>query len=189
MKTKFLVKPMRKLPEDLPTIADRIEYVRCIFGYPVLKFAKKVGTMKASIENILTGNKNPSLKILDGLCTVFQVSKEWVILGSGKPPVVKPDSELIYTEGSKGQKNMTDEELEEALEFGQRVKEIRMDKNMSQAVFAATLGQLTDSLGRVEQGRNRVTLLLVKRVAKAHGATLEWLVWGTGAKYGFKQMR
>jgi len=62
-----------------------------------------------------------------------------------------------------------------------RLREVRLQRKLSQAELAKKAGVASTTISSIEQGRNRGTTLIVP-IAKALGVREEWLVSGKGKK-------
>jgi DNA-binding XRE family transcriptional regulator len=173
---KFLTKPLRELPKGLPSMNDRLEWLRCALGYPVPSFAVKVGAMKGSIKKVLEGKADPNMKIMQNVLAILPVRDEWLFLGTGKPFKMDDVSAFTYqTERTK------DDAID--VEVNERFREIRLEKDLSQPVFGAALGISKDIVASIETGRSSITVPLLKKFLKKYNVGESWMLWGVGNKY------
>lgn len=184
MKTKsktaefsYVVKPIRELPKGLPTMNDRIEFIRCTLGYPVNTFAIKVGASKASIKKVLAGTATPTMKLLLNILEIFPVSKEWLYIGNGQPWTKDDLSDYIYEVRSESNQGDVD------MDVNARLREIRNDSGLSQPVFAAALGLTKDIVAFIETGRTGISIPTLKKILKKYNVSDQWMLWGVGNKY------
>ena len=175
---KYLLKPLRELPRGLPKMGDRIEYIRCVTGYPVPAFAVKTGAAKNSIKKVLEGKTDPTLKLIQNILAIFPVNQEWLYLGTGDPFKVDDLSDYFF---KKDEDRRADDYVD--VEVNERLKEVRLDQDMSQPVFAAAVGTTKDILAFIETGRSGVTVPILKRVIKKFNVSDQWMLWGVGSKY------
>ena len=56
--------------------------------------------------------------------------------------------------------------------FGARVRELRLEKGLSQEKFAAKCGLDRTYLGSVERGERNIALRNIEKIAKALGSTI-----------------
>lgn len=155
------------------TINDRIRYVLETFDTDETRFAKRVGASKAAIINVTKNNEDPSYALLRNITTVLPVNQEWLILGKGKPFTIDNISKWKrgggkYEEGHHG--------VDKAV--NDRMKEIRMIKNMSQTVLAAELGVTRDVISNIENDRTSPTISMIKALHKDHGINPMWILYG-----------
>jgi DNA-binding XRE family transcriptional regulator len=176
---KYLVKPLRDLPRGLPKISDRIEYLRCVLGYPPNALALKTGSSKAFMRKTLMGS-DPSMKLIQSLLKVLPVNESWLFLGTGEPFRVNDISEFIYNR-SKNFDDTIDTDI------SKRIKEIRLDSGETQAVFAASIGVTKDMYVNIEQGRTGLTVAVLKRIIKKQNLNDTWMLWGVGNKHKVKR--
>ena len=62
--------------------------------------------------------------------------------------------------------------------FGTRVRELRTERGLSQAAFAAECGLDRTYLGGIERGERNVALCNIEAIAKAFGLTISKLTEG-----------
>jgi transcriptional regulator with XRE-family HTH domain len=139
-----------------------------------LSFAKKIGSSKSAIINVLSATRNddPSFKMIKSIVSIFPVSEEWLLLGNGNPFTLKDIEEYKYSE----------QQYEPLLdsEVNARVKAIRYDLGVSQALFADSIGTTRDVVSFIESNRSSVTIPLLKRIVKKHKVNPVWLLFGEG---------
>ena len=88
-KYNFIEKSIRGLTQkDTPsTINERLEWLRCVLGYPPNTFASRIGSSKFAVLNVL-GDKSddPAVSMVRSICLVFPVvNQNWVWTGLGEP--------------------------------------------------------------------------------------------------------
>jgi DNA-binding XRE family transcriptional regulator len=177
---KLLEKPMRDLPKGLPEISDRMEYVRCVLGYPVGAFANKIGSAKTSIVNVVMKTTKPHMGMIDNLVRVFPVSQEWLFMGKGSAFTVDDVSAYVHGSSEYDLGPIDDD-------IAGRVREIRADLGQSQAMFASELGVSKDTITFIELKRSGVSIPLLKRLLKKYSISESWMLWGVGRKYKQRQ--
>jgi len=64
----------------------------------------------------------------------------------------------------------------EVIEFGKKLREVRLKKNLSQGDVARILGVHRSYISGLERGRRNPSLFTVKKVAKALGIEVKNLV-------------
>lgn len=173
---KLLEKPLRSLPKDLPTMNDRIEYLRCILGYPITPFTTKVGSGPAAIKNVLAGKKDPSINLLSNIIKIFPVRPEWLYIGNGQPFNVDDVSSFMYKRGAG-----KEEEVEK--EINERFREIRIDSGLSQVLFASEMKMTKDMVASIEINRQGVSITTLKKLARKFNVSEMWFLYGVGNKY------
>lgn len=179
---KFIEKPMRNLPKDLPTMNDRIEYLRCVLGYPFTPFTTKVGSGSAALKNVLAGKKDPSISLLTNIIKIFPVSEEWLYIGRGEPFKVDDLTEYVYNKkGDKAKEEAVDSEINE------RFREIRLDTQLSQVLFASEMQMTKDMVASIETNRQSTSVAAIKRLAKKFNVSEMWMLYGVGNKYKIKK--
>lgn len=156
---------------------DRIEYLRCVLGYPVTPFTTKVGSGPAALKNVLTGKKDPSISLLNNILKIFPVNQEWLFIGHGQPFTVDDISPYIFSKKR--------EEKEEAFEteINERFREVRLDTGLSQVLFASELNLTKDMVASIESLRQGVSITTLKKLAKKFNISEVWFLYGVGNKY------
>lgn len=177
MKTKKNDVPIRTMGKNPKSINDRIEYIRRVFEYPVTAFARKLGSSKSAMINVLSDTKNedPSFKMIKSIISMFPVSEEWLLLGAGDPFTKDDISDFKYS----------DSQPESPLdpEINARLVQIRNGLNISQAMFADTLDTTRDIISFIEINRTAVTVPLVKKLIRKHNINPMWILFGEGNKH------
>lgn len=176
---KLIEKPVRKLPDGLPDINDRIEYIRCVLGYPVAAFTRKSGANRGTMVRVLEKEADPSIYLIKSILKVFPIiSDQWLYLGTGEP--FKVDDIRKYMYGNDTRPGMYDD-------INERLREIRLDLDMPQPLFAAAIGISKDTLANMETKRNHVTIPIIISCAKKFGISELWFLYGIGNKYKVKK--
>lgn len=179
--SRLLEKPLRNLPAGLPAMADRVEWLRCVLGFPLSSFAIKVGSSKASLKKVLEGKATPNMKMLMNLLQIFPIEEQWLYLGTGQPFKVDDITDHMFSRPE----SKTDDYVD--VEVNERFREVRMEKALSQPVFASTLDITKDVVAFIETGRSGITIPVLKRFVKKYGISEQWLLWGVGNKYKIKK--
>ena len=175
---KLIEKPVRSLSRGLDTMGERIEYLRCSLGFTVPAFIIKTGSRASTLKKVLEGKTNPTMTLLNNILKIFPVREEWLFLGTGDPFKVDDIDKYLY---SPRPSDGIDDGINE------RFREVRMDKEMSQPVFASELGVTKDIVSFIEGKRSNVSVSLVKKLAKKFSVSEIWLLYGVGNKYKVKK--
>lgn len=174
---KLLEKPLRNLPKDLPTMNDRIEYLRCVLGYPITPFTTKVGSGPAALKNVLLGKKDPTMSLTNNLLKIFPLNQEWLWMGHGEPFRVDDISKFMYDRGDKEGESGIDTDINE------RFREVRLDNKLSQVLFASEMNLTKDMVASIESNRQSVSIATLKKLSKKFNVSEQWLLYGVGNKY------
>jgi DNA-binding XRE family transcriptional regulator len=159
----------------LDTMNDRIEFVRCVLGYPVSAFASRIGSSKHAVVNVCGERSDfPTIAMVENMCKVLPVNKVWIYAGVGEP-----------FEGSIEQYMYSKESTVQEVDTGinQRIKEIRASLGFTQALFAAEMKTTRDSLAFIETNKSNASVHLIKAVIKKYGVNPMWLLFGEGNHY------
>lgn len=159
--------------KDVKSINDRLDFIRCVLGYSVHDFSKKLGVSKQTINNNL-GKKGiePTLRLIDNICTIFPVNRDWVFVGKGEP-FLRSIKEYIY----KKRESTIDSDLSD------RIKSIRDDLGLSQSVFANSIGTTRDAISFIEVSRAAPPVALLKEIIRKYHIKSDWLLFGVGQKF------
>lgn len=180
---KFKEKPLRKLTDELPSINDRIEYIRCYFGYPIGPFARKLGVKPVAVLTVVEKDKLPSSRLLKNLSELFPINIAWLYTGNGKYFTQKDLDLYMYAETARGTRPKTEDDIQEAIQFGERVREVRMETGMNQPVFASTVEESPDVIMKIETGASRPSFVFLKKFIVTYKLDPTWALWGIGSKY------
>ena len=64
-------------------INDRIKELRAELGLTQQEFAERIGLKTSTIAGYETGIRSPNGAVIQNICRVFHVSKEWLVDGTG----------------------------------------------------------------------------------------------------------
>lgn len=64
----------------------------------------------------------------------------------------------------------------QVIQFGKKLREVRLKKNLSQGDIARTLGVHRSYISGLERGRRNPSLVTVQKIAKAIGVSVSELV-------------
>ncbi len=67
--------------------------------------------------------------------------------------------------------------------IGERIREIRKERKISQIEFSKTLGITQDKLSKYENGRIKPPIELLLSISEKFNISLNWLLMGKGDKY------
>lgn len=178
---KLLEKPIRKLPDGLPEIQDRIEYIRCILGYPLKPFIRKMGFTLPGYQKIMVRNETKTgwfITLIERVVSILDVDKAWIYMGTGSPYGKKSYDDHMYSNSSEG---VDKRGLRK--EIGRRFKSVREDKNLTQAIFGSSLGIGLSHVSKIEAGVLMPTIPAINKLIKKYGVLDPWLLRGEGPRY------
>lgn len=153
--------------KEQTTINQRVRYVMDALDYDEARFARRIGVSKGAVTNVVSNNEDPSYAMLKNITTVLPVSKEWLMLGTGKPWT--SDSWRSYKESDP---HAVDKEL------NNRFREIRESENLSQTLFAAELGVTRDVVCNIENLRSSPSINVLKLLHKNFKINPYWVMYG-----------
>jgi transcriptional regulator with XRE-family HTH domain len=174
-KYKLLEKPLIKIPNNFPRMSDRVEFVRCIFGFPLKSFANHLGTSLNTVTMVCKGEKQPNIRLLNVICEAFPVNKSWLAFNEGSDQVVtvKDYSSYIY-QGGKTKQDQIDEELVK------RFILLRVEAGLTQHQLALKVKTSYDVIKGFEAKRTGIPIPLFKKLIEFYGIPDEFALWGTG---------
>ena len=90
---------MKNLPENLPTVGDRIRFLRKNNNMKQVELAVELGIARPTLTRIEKNNDKPSKRIVEEIANLFNVPKDWIIYGRKIIPlnVSLDESDLIKT--------------------------------------------------------------------------------------------
>lgn len=179
---KLIAKPVRKITGDLrsvKSIQDRIDWVRCVLGYSVTEFARRVGASKSGMRNVLESDSEPSLRIIGNISALFPIDRAWLLLGRGEPITKEDISEYIYSPEYNNQHSSEDVDKP----IVDRIIEVRTEKGLSQVLFANEMGVSRDIISAIESMRTNPSVMFIVRLCKKYGINPNWLLLDMGSKY------
>lgn len=100
----------------MQSLGERLHYVRKIKGYSQEGLAKEIGVSRGVIYNIEQNKNNPQEIVINALCDVLNISKDWLICGNGeifnysssKNPILKELYDLAQNLSAKEQLYLLD---------------------------------------------------------------------------------
>lgn len=69
------------------------------------------------------------------------------------------------------------------MSVGERIKEVRREKGLTQEKFAERIGLRQNTIALIESGRRNTSRQTLQVISREYGLNIEWLKTGTGAKY------
>ena len=138
------------------SLPNRLKLIRN--GMPQTEFAALVGIHKSSWGRFERGESEPSSSDLKSICSILNISAEWLLLGTGPmKPNISPsehDQEKISLQSTTQYKR-----LEEELENERRERRELADENRQLHRDKETLlrenGELREKVARLEERKRR----------------------------------
>jgi len=97
----------------METVNDRLKIIRNYFKLSIRDFSKRIYFSHSLYGQVEYGNREPNDRIIELICSRFNVNKEWILTGKGEmfdtpPPDLRLEKILeIY--------NMVDDTLKDCL--------------------------------------------------------------------------
>ncbi len=182
---KFLVKPIRKIepsPKSLKSINDRIDFIRCIFGYEVNRFNTLSGTTKGALMNVLKieSPSEPRLTMIKAICAALPVHREWLVFGTGE--VFTKSDITPYIQGPENKPRVNSWAVIDP-EILKRIIEVRVDKELTQTTFGAKMNVNRSIIASIEGGKVNPSIMFIINFCKVFNVNSNWLLFGIGEKY------
>jgi len=148
--------------------SKKIRMIRETLGLSQAALGKSIGLTGAHISRLETGISAITDEILEKYIAVFGVDPEW--LNSEKE-----DEKVRFT----GQK------IDGFSTLGDRIREMRLEMDLSQKKFAEYAGVQPGDINRVEAGKAALGPQSLKRIAEAFHVGIEWLRYGDESKKAY----
>ena len=145
---------------------DRIKKIREHFGLTRTQFAQRINKSPTHVSLVENGKKNYSDETIDKICSLFSVSKEWLLTGDGEmtplPEINKED-------------------------IGRRIREVRIDKGLTQEEFGKRIGYTNSQIWFAENRRTDSSNPIIQEICTVFGISRNWLLTGAGGMYGIQE--
>jgi DNA-binding XRE family transcriptional regulator len=171
-----MTKKLNSMKAQVTTINQRVHYIMNELEMSETQFARKVGVSKGAVVNVIKNNEDPSYALLRNIVTVFPVSQKWIYLGEGHPWTAADISKWKHGGEDEGYRPAD-------LDMNNRVKQIRIENNLSQTLFAAELEVTRDIICNMETNRTIPTVPMVKHLHKKLGVNPMWIMYGDKPQY------
>ena len=138
---------------------SRVKEIRDYLGLSQATFAAKVNTSAALISDIENGRRTLFNPLIDKICTVFCVNKEWLQDGTGSMfNTYQPQYEEKH--------------------IGERIKTVRKEHGLTQKKFAEQIFCTYETVYRVERGNVIPSEKWLQKVAEVFDVSMQWLLTG-----------
>ncbi len=146
--------------DKAPTLGERIHLIRKKNCMSMRVFGDAIGISAASISKIETGVNNPSEQTIRAICAEFDVSREWLLAGTGSMNVCSA--------------------LNAPSTLGERVYLIRRKNELTQAEFGERIGITLSSVSLIEKGKNNPSEQTIRAICSEFRVNRAWLENGDG---------
>lgn len=82
---------------------ERIKKIRSETGLNQVDFGEKIGIKGSSVSLIEAGQREPSERVIRGICQAFGISREWLETGQGEMKVPDPTASQMVMRVMRGQ--------------------------------------------------------------------------------------
>ena len=131
----------------------RIEQIRKELGLSRRQFGSRINLSESAVMHIERSEKaNPTQTVIDTICNVYGINREWLTAGTGE----------IYTV-----QTLIVDELKD------RLKKVR--GNRTQKEFAEMIGCTVDHIRSIETGRRKASDSFLETVSAKCDVSFEWL--------------
>ena len=144
----------------------RIKRIRVHFGLSRTQFAQRINKSPSHVFLVENGKKNYSNETIEKICSLFSVNKEWLLTGDGEmtplPEINKED-------------------------IGRRIREVRIDKGLTQEEFGKRIGYTNSQIWFAENRRIDASNPIIQEICTVFGISRDWLLTGVGWMYSSTQ--
>ncbi len=147
---------------DRKQVGERIRQTRAELHLSQATAAQSMGVTSASLCQYEKGKRCPSDEQIDAFCEKYHVDREWLLYGHGE----KEDGRPVFVREVEGNS------------AGERLKQLRMEKNLTQSAFGRAMKVTGAYISYVERGSIPMTEKFATRVEEIHGVGKEWLLYG-----------
>ena len=140
------------------SLPDRLKLIRN--SMPQAEFAALVGIHKSSWGRFERGDSEPSSSDLKSICSILNISAEWLLLGTGPMTPNLPsenDQEKIPLQSTAQYKKIEEELENERRERRELVNENRQLHRDKEALLREN-GELREKVARLEERKRRYEL-------------------------------
>ena len=149
---------------ETSSLASRFRTLRVILGFSQGEMARAIEKTSSFIALVESGGSNISEGTIAAVCEAWHVNPEW--LRSGEGSIFEPGFEI---------------EPPDRAGIPSRIRMLRKEQKLSQAVFAKEIGCSRSLLSAVEQGAAKPSNDLLRRIASHFSVSYRWLLSGTGS--------
>ena len=155
------------------TKSQRIKELRKYLGLSKCAFAKKISLSHTHLTRLESGIVEPSDAIIDNICDIFGVEKDYFYTSS----LADISVAHYLTEATFLQSEMT--KL-----AGQRIKSARLEKDLTLYDLADMVGVNESTLSRLERSES-VSEKIAAQVADALEVGVDWILYGDEEKKNY----
>lgn len=149
---------------------ERIKILRKELKMSQDAFAKKIGLTKNYISLVESGNRNLSRQSIKVLCSIFNISEEW--LRNGNRTMFKLEKSAT---NSKNQSINTS--------VNERIRELRKALKLTQLEFAIKIGLSRNFIVQIEAGAKNLSNRTILDICRILNVNEEWLRNGNGVMF------
>lgn len=149
---------------------ERIKILRKELKMSQDAFAKKLGLTKNYISLVESGNRNLSRQSIKVLCSIFNISEEWLRNGNGT--MFKLEKSAT---NSKNQSINTS--------VNERIRELRKALKLTQLEFAIKIGLSRNFIVQIEAGAKNLSNRTILDICRILNVNEEWLRNGNGVMF------
>lgn len=149
----------------------KLRTIRESLGLSQEALGKRIGLTGAHISGLENGKSGITDTILSKYVEGFGVDPEWLYSEDSDNNVIVEEKAIFA-----GQK------IDGFNSLGDRIRELRLEMDMSQKKFAEYAGVQPSDISRVESGKATLGPQTLKRIAEALHVGIEWLQYGDESK-------
>ena len=68
----------------MDTLGERVKKIIVYNGYTMTNFAKELNISQSMVSKICSGKATPSERTISDICRIFNINKDWLLLGTGE---------------------------------------------------------------------------------------------------------
>lgn len=159
--TWMIVKHRINRGEKLMDYSKKILLIRKTLGLSQEALGKRIGLTGTHISRLETGISTITDTILEKYVEAFGVDPEWL-------KSEKEDEKVRFS----GQR------IDGFNSLGDRIREMRLERGLSQKKFAELAGVQPGDINRLEAGKAMLGPQSIKRIAEAFRVGIDWLQYG-----------
>ena len=127
------------------------------------EIANALGVSPAFITQLCAGTSGASRRTLAGICAELNINESWLLTGSGE----------MYTDSRVS-------------EMRSRMRQVRKNLGLSQAAFGAPIGISRDMINNLENGRAKISELVVWAICREYDVDKQWMHTGVGEMFALR---
>ena len=147
----------------------KLKEIREDLGISQKRLAELLNVSPSNVYNYENGRTEPSTEMLRNISRCLNVSVDYLI---GNEDVVSSVKESYESQTTLNQKNIT----EEAMSFKDKIKELRMENNLTQKKLAEALSLSQSCITKLEAGTREPTGSTLSAYSQFFNVSVDYLI-------------